>query len=566
MYVVLYILFASCEDPYKESTFKIYDVQPISSYLEARNGDFSEWLKIMKYADLYNALNQSTQVFTAFAPTNEAVYRFYDNKKINSIEELGVDYARQLVKYHIVKDSVSLDEFIVGGILPKKTLTDDFLEVVFNDSDEEQGGGYNSIYMNGNVHVKELAISTSNGTIYVLDDVMRPMIENIYEQMRENDLNSIFIQAIEMTGWKDSLEIISYQTELPNGQIKENRKYFTVLGVTDNTFKAKGINSVDELISMLGADNNYTNSDNELFRYIGYHILKGNYRLSSLSQFESGKNMKIWETACADAIIKISLEKDGSLCINEDGGQYYKASFIKENSDFAVKNGYIHQVDNILPLYEALLPTAVYFDLCDYPEVESYIGSYGVAGQIYKTAVDTEKTTELWGTNLTCYNAVMGPTGSASTAGAKIGYLTIKNDENNVYYPCMNKDVMELRLGYLGNITLQTPPIIAGKYKVSLVYLYANSLDPLSRGEGSNGGQTKFTFTDMPNISPANVVLYSERTLNGRMNIYDVVLYEEIEFTKTSKQTLNIMLNDPAASSFDKYQVRIDYILFEPIN
>lgn len=52
----------SCDDPYKDETFAVYDMQPISSYLSTRPDDFSEWIKVMKYADMYNAVNQATAV------------------------------------------------------------------------------------------------------------------------------------------------------------------------------------------------------------------------------------------------------------------------------------------------------------------------------------------------------------------------------------------------------------------------------------------------------------------------------------------------------------------------
>ena len=60
----------SCDDPYKDETFAVYNMQPISSYLSTRPDDFSEWIKVMKYADMYNAVNQATAKLTLFAPTN----------------------------------------------------------------------------------------------------------------------------------------------------------------------------------------------------------------------------------------------------------------------------------------------------------------------------------------------------------------------------------------------------------------------------------------------------------------------------------------------------------------
>lgn len=85
------------------------------SYLQNRSNDFSEWIKILKYGDLFNAINRADDAFTVLAPTNDAVQRFYEKKNISSIEELGREYARTLAKYHIINDSIDQEEFVKGA-------------------------------------------------------------------------------------------------------------------------------------------------------------------------------------------------------------------------------------------------------------------------------------------------------------------------------------------------------------------------------------------------------------------------------------------------------------------
>ena len=110
----LFIIMAySCSDPYENTTYQVYDVNPVSSYLETRSDDFSEWIKVLKYADLFNAVNQATESFTVFVPDNQAVKEFYTKKGVASIEELGLDYAKGLARYHIIADSIGLDKFIL---------------------------------------------------------------------------------------------------------------------------------------------------------------------------------------------------------------------------------------------------------------------------------------------------------------------------------------------------------------------------------------------------------------------------------------------------------------------
>ena len=62
-WMLLIVLCAACNDPYDGDTFVVFDTQPAATYLSSRSEDFSEWIHIMKYADLYNAVNQATQQY-----------------------------------------------------------------------------------------------------------------------------------------------------------------------------------------------------------------------------------------------------------------------------------------------------------------------------------------------------------------------------------------------------------------------------------------------------------------------------------------------------------------------
>ena len=44
--MILCITCYSCDDPYKDTVFKVYDVQPAATYLQNRPDDFSEWVKV----------------------------------------------------------------------------------------------------------------------------------------------------------------------------------------------------------------------------------------------------------------------------------------------------------------------------------------------------------------------------------------------------------------------------------------------------------------------------------------------------------------------------------------
>lgn len=568
LYMLLLItLFSACNDPYEDSTYQIYDVNPISSYLETRSDEFSEWIAVLKYADLYNAVNQASSYFTVLTPTNEAMHKFYEKKKVSSIQELGKEYARSLAEYHIVNDSVNLNTFVQGGKLEKKTLSDDYLSVSFDEDSEE--GGFNSIYLNNEAHVKELAIQVSNGYVYVLDDVMSPLVENVYERINESaEKYSLFIEALECTGWKDSLSVIYDEIKQEDNTVIQQKRNYTLLAVSDETYHSAGITSVVDIATKVGATgSDYTNSTNELFRYVAYHILGGSYSIFDFNNFTGGTTTRLWTTK-ANAVLEASLQDGNKLYLNYEGeidGKSVKASFIEDNSDIQAKNGIMHEVNGWLPLWESEIPVLVEWDFCDNEEVASWIKSgYGDPSQKYQSEDTGEHQSDV--SSLACYTIDARNT-ATSLNGAnggyyRIGYATPKT--GSAWVNCKNKDHMFLNLGYMGSIVMETPILIAGRYKVTLKVTYATSMDFMrTMKNGSNGGKIRFMFDDKTETTN-EVPIYANVSEN-KLGIYDTVIYDAIEFSTTGKHSMKMVVVDPAASTHNKFRIQIDYMIFEPI-
>lgn len=565
--LLLLVICYSCDDPYKDKTFQVYNVQPAASYLETRSDEFSEWIKVLKYADLFNAINQATDIFTVFAPTNAAMSEFYARKGVVSIEELGQTYARGLAQYHIMNDTIQRDDFVAGGELPIKTLSGDVLEVSFDESGE---GGFNSVYINKEAHVKEFAVLTANGLVYVLDDVLSPAIETVYERLAGHEENQIFRAAVELTGWKEELSIVSETNSSMPNSASEVRRYYTLLAVSDDVYNDCGISTVEELASRLGAGSDYTNKNNALNRYVAYHILDGNYKIAAFKSFDTEETLKkLWSTKAENALIMASNE-NGDYYLNFDGGDD-KARFIDDKSNEQAKNGYIHQIDGYLPVCETLQPISYYFDFCDFPEVASYITSYGVNGQLYQQkAGDNEGATPLANNSssyVSCYDMQMGPSGTISSGWGYLEYRTAHNKSEYNWWNLLHYDVLGINLGYNGTLTMNVPTILSGKYKVTLGFAYASSMNFMRLAgdvpsEGSNGGLTSFTFDDDKSVSKA---IYAAVPVD-ELNCYKVELFGELEFASTQSHKLQLVVLDPAASTHKNFRLQLDYLLFEPIN
>lgn len=565
--LLLVAFFSACNDPYEDSTYQVYDMNPISSYLETRSDEFSEWITVLKYADLFNAVNQASSYFTVLVPTNEAVRSFYLKKNVSSIQELGKDYARSLAEYHIVNDSINLNTFVQGGKLEAKTLSDDYLSVSFDESSET--GGFNSIYVNKEAHVKELAIQVSNGYVYVLNDVMSPLVENLYERISENsDKYSIFIEALNQTSWKDSLSIIYDEIRQEDNTVIQQKRNYTLLAVSDDTYRSEGVTSVADLAVKTGAvGTDYKDETNELFRYVAYHVIGGSYSVFDFNNFSGGTTTKLWTTK-ADAVLEASLQSGNKLYFNYEGeidGQSVKAMFVEDGSEVQAKNGILHEIDSWLPLWESEIPVLVEWDFADYEEVAAWVnGGYGDPDQKYQTVDEGEHQSDV--SSLACYT-IDAKSSATSTDGSNggyypVGYATPKT--GSAWTNCKNKDHIYLNLGYNGSIIMKTPILIAGKYKVILKVTYATSMNFMrTMTSGSNGGKIRFTF-DGDSETTTEIPIYASITANT-LGLYDTVIYDEIEFSKTGTHSMKMVIADPAATSNSKFRIQLDYMTFEPI-
>jgi len=577
LYAWMLIALCACNDPYADTTYQVYDVNPIGTYLSSHPDDFSEWVEVLKYADLYNAINQASEAFTAFVPDNEAMKQYYQAKNVSSIEGLGKEFAVELAKFHIIHDSINIDTFLAGGKLETRTLSDDNLSVSFNEDEGE--GGINSVYINNEALVKPPveAIETSNGFIYVLKGVLSPLVESVYERIEQSAGDySIFKEILDLTQWSDSLNTIYDQIRQSDGTYLSQKRNYTLLAVSDQSFKKSGIYSVNDLITRLNAKSDYTDKNNELFLYTAYHIIAGSYSLLELKQFQTASKIKLITTLSENVLQITEEEHNKEYYLNYDGGEDKRAQFIDAASDVSAKNGMVHQVDAYLPVWESVIPVEVIFDVTDYPEVADWVNTYGPtlgAGELAYQTSPSKAGGEgyITITQVNCYDVYYPNPCNQGSYPAGIQYRTGREDSD--WSNLMYHDHMIINVGTNGYVEMTTPAIIQGKYKVILHVSYATSqLFILRQTSGSNGGEMRFTFdpnTDNEiSITGKPYTTYPDNgTSSGpALGRHSWVMFNELDFAKTGTHRFRITVLDPAASvSTVNYRLGIDYIQFVPI-
>lgn len=550
-----FLLLFSCDDPYENDNFVVYDLYPAATYLETRQDEFSEWIEILKYADMYNAINQAAKTFTVFAPNNEAVKAFYAKRGISDVTGLTKTYAKALVQYHVINDAISQKEFLVGGKLTKQTISGDYLTVSFDDTENSEGG-LNSVYMNEEALVDEFANEVTNGYVYMLADVLTPLVETVYDRLAENSDYSIFKDAVEATGWDQTLSTVYDTIQNEYGGTTVVKRNYTAFVVSNATFGNDGISSLSELVSKVGASSDYEDAGNALNQFVAYHLISSTRYIDDLFTFSGDDTTAVWSTLANKQVLSTH-DFSGNYYVNYDDATSSGIELVAGKTDNQAKNGILHEVNNYMPVFSPN-PITMIWDVCDYDDVASFVNAYGAdnnLGDIYQKAQGAEYWIPFTEDAVTSYS---WNANSTAASYPRLGYLVTKTSDGGATnsYGAYKHDMLVVNLGYLGNVTMKTPVLLKGKYKVELYYASAGSLAPFVSG----GSLCKVSLDATDN----EVYVYDGA--NASVGIYNMVLFDDVEFDTTDNHDFKIVLLDARATTHTAYRLQLDYIKFTPIN
>ena len=547
-------------DPFKGKTYVNMTNSPISTFLDDE-ADFSEYVKALRYSDTYNALNQSTTgiSFTAFAPTNEAMNEFYGRRGVSALEELPQSYVRSFVLYHTLPDSITTDAFITKTSVTN--LTGDVLSVVIDSLNAGEAT------LNGEGQVKEMGISAYNGKIYVLSKAMTPLVETVLDRIVEDGRSSIMVEALKETGWDKQISVIQ-DTLILEGKKTITKRYYTLFNVTDEVFAKAGINSLADLKGALKTrDENGLAEDSLLRQYVSYHILTNMYKRSDLAGVDGAT--RIWSSSAKNQVFTVNEDtlatsEDARYTLNVAGES---ARFIVEASDVLAKNGYVHELNAWLPVWEPDQAVVVW-DFADYTEIKNLVSTddYQPAEPI--TGAEAQYRVA----NASCFVYEMGESGTKNTNFSDITYVTTKAYKvNGETLTANNNDRIVFNLGYMGTVQMNTPTLVKGKYRLELSIIYTATQNFMRTQTDGNGGLVKMAFDVDPETgqvpSPDKQVFVAPYTkVNSALpGVYKSIIFDEVEFTETAPHTFTMTVLDPAASSNKGFSLQLDCITFIPI-
>ena len=535
-------------DPFKNQTYMNALSSPISTFL-TEEGGYEEYVNALQYSGMFDALNQSSSgvSFTAFVPTNDAMQAFYQRRGVSSLQELPKDYVRQFVLYHTVKDSILPDAFVL-----KKTVQNLSGDEIKIEIDSMHAG---EATLNGEGHVVKMGLSAYNGKVYVLSSAMTPLVETVYDRITAAGTSNIMASALRETGWDKKLSTVVDTTINEDRQRVITHYYYTLLNVSDQTFRSAGINSVAELRTKLKSNDSRGLSEDSLMReYVGYHILGNQYTTAELGAMNGSEATRIWSSSAQNQVFTVTYD---SLATDEArkytlNANAQAARFVPTASNVLSKNGYVHELDGWLPVWEPE-QTAVLWDLADYTAIKNMVDP-----ESYQPAEPTQSEKRTRVATATCFEYEMGESGSKNTSYSDIDYVTCTNK-----FKANNNDRIVFNLGYMGTASMTTPTIVRGKYRVELDFVYTSSQSFMRTQSDGNGGMLKIMFDDNDDMKTFKAPYTTVSTI--QQGVYSATLYDEVDFAETASHKFSFTILDPAASTNKGFSLQFDCIRFIPI-
>lgn len=550
------VALASCDkdvldinsDPFKGQAYVNGLASPIATFLTEQEG-FGEYVKVLRYAGMFDALNQSSSgvSFTAFVPNDEAMHEFYQRRGVDSLAQLTPAYMRQFVLYHTVKDSILPDAFVQKKQV--QNLNSDILSVEIDSLHAGQA------LLGGEGRIIEMGLSAYNGKVYVLSRAMTPLVETVFDRISQAGTSSVMLDALQATGWDRKLQTVADTTVNALRERVVTHYYYTMLNVSDATFQQAGIGSLSQLRSQLKAsDSRGLDEDSLLREYVAYHILQNQYTTDELGAMNGSEVTRIWSSSAQNQVFTVTVD---TLAAGEAGkytlnAQATAARFIPDASNVLSKNGYVHELDGWLPVWEPE-QTAVLWDLADYTEIKNIVGP-----DYYQPSEPTQSEQRFRVASAPCFDYAMGESGSNNHSYSDIDYVTCKNNLKGAN----NYDRIVFNVGYMGKVTMNTPTIVRGRYRVELTIVYMTTHNFMRQQSDGNGGLLKLQF-DGRDDQTAFTAPYT-KVPSPLPGVYTSTIFDEVEFPVTASHQFSFVVLDPAASTNGNFSLQFDCIRFVP--
>ena len=271
----------------------------------------SSFLQVLEKSDIGSLLSENTSIrYTVFAPTDEAFSRLPDGAVRTLLDPRNDDRLEEVFKYHVL--SRSEPPFGLENYSLLRMLTGQFLNID---------------YKNGRIGDTQFipkVIPCSNGIIYLIDGVLTPTTDDLFQLLQKDGRFEIFTKAI---------------TASRQGKLFQNMHgLYTSFAPTDKAFQKLPKGVLDSLFK--------PENDERLEDIIKHHITSGVYAVGKVPGYKS--------LGVADVVPLSAFGQQLNYKVNKktrtiDGARIFE-------QDIPAANGVIHVIDEvILPVQDGIL-------------------------------------------------------------------------------------------------------------------------------------------------------------------------------------------------------------------
>lgn len=498
--LLLSLWMVRCKDSLEDTTFATAEDKPVGIYLDGQP-EYSEWVKLLRRTNLFNAVNISSTKFTCFIADNSAVQAYLQAKGYATVDDIPLVDAIYLMRYHIIPGNAYTHSSFAGQILDT-TASGDYLTVKYGE------GGINSMYVNDVSLIIRKDIEVINGYLHKIDKLLDPITETVWDLIAQQENYSIFREALELCQLKDRLQT---RNQIIRGVSLKD--YKTIFIISNETFKAEGINSLDDLKNRFPSQD-YTSENSALRKFMLYHIINSYTDFAQLAEFDENAQdkRKNYITLATDQLFSVE-ELNKKLVLNRTTDSVL---LVPDRYDQQANNGYLHEIDKLMPVAEA---GASRFQW-DFTDIEDcrILDVYRKPGPDQKTyTIDRENATE-------------------------VEWFCVPDNDAAVQYQHRGgytyDDLFWVSLGHVGWVKVQTPPIAKGTYKISIwrykwstrgkaqTYIDDEKIGPILDFSGSGSGLVELGTKTFPETTRHWVKLVSMKT--GQTEV-DYLLFEPVK-------------------------------------
>lgn len=455
----------------------------IGEFFDQNPDQFSIFNEVFKRSNNLGFIN-AYGTYTCFAPTNEAFEAYFKSKQ-KTIDQLTPAELRDLVRYHVIIDTIPTTDFVDGRLVTANM----YGQYLTTKTYLENGSAVYKI----NKYARVISSDNRmlNGIVHSVDAVLDPITPTIAEQLEADPKYSIFTEALKATTIFDTLNIrlteddFSFNWE--EGDEIKTPRWFTVLAITNDAYANEGITSYDKLKEKYSNTGNPADPLDSLYLHMAYHCL--DKALMYVSDFAAVTTTSGYFTMAPLEVITIKT-KNTDVMVNEDeylGNIEEGFAIDRENSDNTANNGVFHSMTGDF-FIKVRFPSPIYWDVTDQFEIKKIPGVYRRQGA---TLVNGQLEDIRWyGENNTIYyNGVAGDYDG-----------NILGDRLHAY----------IRPEVIKWIEFKTPIIVKGEYKI---WICTRNVYPSS-------GRRKpifFVYIDdeTENVQKLPIIIDNSETLNN---------------------------------------------------